>query len=627
MGRHDPCFPASSMIDPSLLNDTVSRQWPGAGDTVSTPPVRCDEALCSGDRATIDGPRYREERVLGQGGMGVVRLVDDALMGRQVAMKVMQPEVAATQDGRRRFLREARVQGLLEHPAVVPVYDLGQDQDDVPWFTMKRVRGVTLEQILAALADGQADEVARFPRRRLLGAFVQVCLALDFAHSRGVVHRDLKPGNVMLGDFGDVHVLDWGLAQVGADSGRPARDLVEALHLATRGGSVFGTPGYMAPEQIRSERVDARADVYSLGAILFELLTLEPLHPGTPTQRLSRTLAGDERSPRLRAPQRDVPPELDAVVLAATAPEPAQRLASARELAQVVERFLDGDRDLEVRHAVALQHVAAARAAAEHLDTATPEEREVALRQLLGALALEPSCAEALGLLRRVLTHVPQTLPPVVEQEREARQGEVRAGLVRSFALRMGIWLGLTPLVLAMGPTDGPLALGLVALLIASAGLVVALGRKPTLSRRQAGAVIVFAMLSLSLFAALFGHFILVPPLVATGLVMSASQARRTDRTWLIALGLVAVLVPPLLEQLDLVAPAYEFTADRIVVLPRLVHFPPLLTQWVLVLATVASVVMPGVLAGRLRDRLAEAERRLLMMAWQLESLGQRARV
>ncbi|MDX2010986.1 MAG: serine/threonine-protein kinase [Myxococcaceae bacterium] len=602
------------LFDATMLETTCQ-----PADTVRV-PRRFDTGLKPAPAPHPDEPRYVEERLLGQGGMGVVRLVADRKLGRSVAMKVMQPELASCVEARRRFLREARVQGLLEHPSVVPVYDSGEDERGCPWFTMQRVRGSTLESVLAAHAARDADALASFPRRRLLTAFVQVCLALDFAHSRGVVHRDLKPGNVMLGEFGDVHVLDWGLARVGLDD-EPADDLIAAVERAARGGSVFGTPGYMAPEQIRGERVDGQADVYALGAMLFEILTLTPLHPGLPGERVANALRGVERSPAIRAPAAGVPPELDAAVLAATHPDVQTRTASARELANAVERSLDGVRDSEVRRQLAERHVCAARPVVEHLEAADDAGRQDAVRQLVSALALEPGAPEALGLLQKTLSHVPARLPASVVRSRDEQQGVVRAGLARTVAARMAIWVGLTPVVLAMGAQRHACAAALVAILLATFGLVCAWARRPALSRSQIGVIMLLATLSLTLFGSLFGSLILVPPLVATSLVMFAGYAEASDRRWLLALALGVVLLPLGLEHLGLVAPAYAFTADAIVVLPRLVHFPPELTFWVLVVATVLATVLPGVLAGRLRDRLAEAETRLLLVAWHLEAL------
>src|SRR5262249_28316165 len=153
-----------------------------------------------------------------------------------------------------RFLREARVQGGLEHPAVVPVHDLAVDGDGRPFFVMKRLSGTTLLELLRRLRSGSEDEAAA--RRRMLRAFVEVCLAMEFAHIRGIVHRDLKPANIMLGDFGEVYVLDWGVARVldarddEAPGERGSPWLTSGLELSsgqTRTGALLGTPAYMAP--------------------------------------------------------------------------------------------------------------------------------------------------------------------------------------------------------------------------------------------------------------------------------------------------------------------------------------------------------------------------------------------
>src|SRR3569623_3016195 len=180
-----------------------------------------------------------------------------------------------TQDQVSRCLREARIQGRREHPAVVPVHELWYDGESRPVFVMKQLAGTTLAQVIARLAAGDTEAIATFSRQRLLRAFADVCLAIEFAHTRGVVHRDLKPANIMLGDFGEVYVLDWGVARVsgGEDDRASFADIDTADGTNTVAGAILGTPGYIAPEQIRGEAdLDGRAAVYALGCILFVLL-------------------------------------------------------------------------------------------------------------------------------------------------------------------------------------------------------------------------------------------------------------------------------------------------------------------------------------------------------------------
>ncbi|MDQ3368750.1 MAG: serine/threonine protein kinase, partial [Myxococcota bacterium] len=225
--------------------------------------------------------RYDLGPVLGRGGMGEVRLARDARIDREVAIKLMRGG-HSDRDTVARFLREARVQGALEHPAIVPVHDLGINREGHPYFVMKRLAGITLADVITARAAGEPDAATRWPRRLLLTRLTDVCLAIEFAHTRGVVHRDLKPANIMLGDFGEAYVLDWGLARIVADAApissvRPLSGEHEPGQTAV--GALLGTPGYLAPEQARGEDVDTRADVFSLGCILYELLTGAPALP------------------------------------------------------------------------------------------------------------------------------------------------------------------------------------------------------------------------------------------------------------------------------------------------------------------------------------------------------------
>lgn len=311
--------------------------------------------------------RFHRRSVLGRGGMGEVTLWHDDRLGREVAVKTMLPHAVNDAAARARFLREARVQGQLEHPAIVPVHELRQDGDGNLSLTMKRIRGNTLAELLEKRHDPTSASSTTL--RRLLSAFASVCLALEFAHARGIVHRDLKPGNIMLGDFGEVYVMDWGLAKIIDDaSDDPGGPVVPdfsdgAAAVMTQAGSVLGTLGYMAPEQLEDGigDVSAATDVYALGAILCEILTGKPLLSTLSSMgRVQETLHGVDVAARVRLSLHPVPPELEDVCVSATKRLPLDRLGSARAMHDAVERHLEGDRDLDRRKALAAAHIAAA---------------------------------------------------------------------------------------------------------------------------------------------------------------------------------------------------------------------------------------------------------------------------
>jgi serine/threonine protein kinase len=213
--------------------------------------------------AAVFAQRYIVQGELARGGMGVILEARDPRLGRDLVIKVLPEEVATSPEAMTRFMHEAQIQGQLEHPSICPVHDFGVDGHGVPFFTMKRVKGRSLQQIL--------DDPVRGPGslRASLEVFVKICDAVAFAHARGVVHRDLKPDNVMVGEFGEVLVMDWGIAK----SLRAASHVERAAPTPGRrpgtvAGAVLGTPAFMAPEQARGDAaaVDERSDVYALGA-------------------------------------------------------------------------------------------------------------------------------------------------------------------------------------------------------------------------------------------------------------------------------------------------------------------------------------------------------------------------
>jgi serine/threonine-protein kinase len=294
--------------------------------------------------------RYSLTRLHAQGGIGQVWLAHDQDLERDVALKELRPDWAESPAASARFLAEAKITGQLEHPGIVPVYELVQPKDGQPCYTMRFVGGRTLADAVRDYHHRRREGSAGpLDLRELLTAFVGVCNAVAYAHSRGVLHRDLKPHNVALGDFGEVLVIDWGLAKVlgkpEAQTSLPPVALGQAgSRDETRQGQVLGTPPYMAPEQAegRVDLVDQRSDVYGLGAVLYEILTGGPPFTGTETTEVLRQVAQEPPvPPRQRVAATSA--ALQAVCLKALRKDPAARYESVPELGREVERFLAGE--------------------------------------------------------------------------------------------------------------------------------------------------------------------------------------------------------------------------------------------------------------------------------------------
>ncbi len=275
------------------------------------------------------GTQLRDEVEIARGGMGSIRKLYDPELRRHIAMKVLEPseDPLAAQ----RFIDEARITGRLDHANIVPVHDLVIDNRGVASYTMKLVEGQTLSQLIATQKTQRDLE-------RILQSLISVCDALSFAHSRGVIHRDLKPDNVMVGSHGQVYVMDWGCAQViGNDRGIEGQ--------LDPDGMVIGTVAYMAPEQAQGliSRIDARTDVFGVGAILYKALTGTAPYPGPVMDALMRAQRGEVPPPESRADLSvKPPPHLSQIAMKAMQPDPANRFPSVDALADELRAFLRG---------------------------------------------------------------------------------------------------------------------------------------------------------------------------------------------------------------------------------------------------------------------------------------------
>ncbi len=385
--------------------------------------------------------RYEIGDEFAHGGVGAIHSARDTALAREVAWKVLLPKRADERQYRIRFVREARLTAQLQHPNIVPVHDLGIDEEGRLFFTMKRVRGRSLRSILRRIRNGDPDATADYPLPRLLTAFSQLCQAVHYAHTRGVLHRDLKPENVMIGAFGEILLMDWGLAKripaldtaaghllapghededtlkalattgnrlaalldqdlppsdeelsdtrlppevfpqpegsslvsgrldqlesefgtgAGEESGPDPLGAVgeSAGAFQTLDGRVMGTPTHMAPEQARGEELDLRADVYGLGVVLYEILTLKPAFGGREARAVMTAVAmGRFSKPRDRAPGRGIDRDIEAICLRAMALRRADRFATAWELFEAVEAFLQGRTERERRQREAAERL------------------------------------------------------------------------------------------------------------------------------------------------------------------------------------------------------------------------------------------------------------------------------
>ncbi|MEO8706903.1 MAG: serine/threonine-protein kinase [Kofleriaceae bacterium] len=598
------------------------------GDSIRTmvvPGTQVDEkALRERLDPGLVNARYRVARRIGKGGMGEVMAARDEQIGRDVAIKRMRA-AAPSERAIQRFVREASIQGRLEHPAIVPVHEIGRDTDGLPFFVMKKLAGTTLAQIL----EDQKTQPAtpKFSLQQILRAFAEVCLAVEFAHVRGVVHRDLKPDNIMLGDFGEVYVLDWGVAKIAGEHDDDFSDVDSSGgsgEHATVAGTTIGTPGYMAPEQVRGADIDGRTDVYTLGCLLYEILAGEALHPRGYEGLQSALLRNDNR-PSERAPDRGIPPELDALCAQATTPDREVRVQTARELGDRVQRFLDGDRDVAMRRSLAREHLETARAEFEasfaaELD-ASQDHRSAAMREAAAALALDPAHPAAAELVARLMLEPPKTTPAEVQSAITADDiGRARVN-AQAGLLAVGAGLVFMPVIWWAAPADSLYMIALVAMMVVLGG--VSFYNLKT-ARPKTGLVVVGNAIIIVIIARGWSPILIAPGLAA---VLAMALVFTPRFSWLgshvsIAGSLIiAVLGPWALERAGVLDPTMSVSEAGVLFDSPAIGGDPLPVMIVGTLYMALLIIGASSIGEIMRRRTREAHRTLLMQAWQLRQL------
>ncbi len=543
--------------------------------------------------------RYRIGALLGEGGMGEVRDCRDTILGRSVALKLVRADLSSASI-EARFLQEACVQAQLEHTGVVPVYDVGWDQKGAAFFTMRKIEGITLDEVIRR-KRADDPEIAPFTLHRLLGAFTKVCATIDHAHARGVLHRDLKPANVMLGDYGEVYVLDWGLAKI-----------ADAAPMSQR-GETLGTPAYMAPEQLAGQAIDARADVFALGMILYEILTLSPLFDRKALEARGRgQLREWDARPTERNP--DAPPEFDRICVRATAADVAKRYPSARALHDAVESWLAGERDEDLRAALAGEHLERA----ESLSKTEPRE---AMREVNRALALAPSDRRAIGLLVSLFQSAIAAPSPELRAEAAWKTMDRLRRAQPLGALLYGIWwVTFYPAAVAYrGVWSVPLAILIPVVWLLAAGAIYLDYVHKSQERVRYPTALVMTAVGLTSF--LFGPLLLVPALAVTCVASHVLVGARHHRSYQTTLAALAVAVPLILSWtgvIDTLRFENETTFWLKGVFRTMRPVPATLGMNLVDLALLGATAF---FTASFRDELERARRENALFVWQLRHL------
>jgi serine/threonine-protein kinase len=481
---------------------------------------------------------------------------------------------------------------------------------------MKRLTGTTLYDVLAGHPDA-----AKWPRRQLLAKLVDVCLAVELAHSRSIVHRDLKPSNIMLGDFGEVYVLDWGLARVidGSWFAQPIVSVDGHAHTAsgeTAVGDVLGTPGYMAPEQIRDPAVTPAADVFALGCILYELAIGQPALPrGMPA--LEMTLDSPCHRPSQRVA--DVPPELDDLCARATAASPLLR-PTARELADGIQAYLEGDRDLARRTELAAQHAARARVSATGRGD---DARADAVREAGRALALDANNAEAQAVLGRLLLDAPGEVPRGAVDEIERDRAQTRLGILRSLGRGYAVVTIIFATVFVL-KVNHPIVLmiGVVACAITSMIAIVGGSRgAPRIGSPLVAGLILLNSGTLWLGSIIFGPLLVMPVFLVGSIGVALTQPTGFRWPTIVLPQLTGVLGPLALEWLGVLPSTYHVGPDGLTLTPWVVSLTPMLTLSLVLVAIGSQLVVTTMVQLARVEMQNRTEDRLYAIRWHLEQL------
>lgn len=311
--------------------------------------------------------KYSDLKEMARGGNGILYSAYDQMVGRTVAIKTLWPSYRFDRSSRRRFLREARVTAQIEHPGTVPVYEIGDDYDFGIYYAMKRISGENFHAVLQRIGKGDEETLEAFPLRRRIEIVTATCRTLSFAHAIGVIHRDIKPDNIWIGNFGEVTLLDWGTAKVWGESNfddgrhqttpvRPQHSMpaqvndVAVQHTSKRIGDMstltpakqlLGTPTYMSPEQIRNRDLDERSDIFSAGICLYEAMAIaEPFRGKNRDETFENICSRQPTPPSERSTQYLIPRRADEIVFKAIAKQPSARYDSMNQLIDDLDELI-----------------------------------------------------------------------------------------------------------------------------------------------------------------------------------------------------------------------------------------------------------------------------------------------